>query len=208
MKKDAVKKRTLIWLFAGLLVLLAALILLGVFLYPHKKKPEEEPQEIRYHLANYEENIFLNKAYMSFQRDLTFSSSGVEQIFSYEEDYETASKECKFFLDYFHTVINGDYDSLPDYYVEGYFSQKPKFTMQMIYEPYVIFHSVSTEKIDGVEQTLYNFSVQYRIFRNNGTFRQGVSSNTAVPQIYQLIKTSDGSYRIYRILEVRIEEDS
>ena len=206
MKKDAQKRRIIFWLSVIFAVLLCALVVLGIF-FIHKKNTSVVPGIIHYHLADYDEDIFLNKAYMSFQRDLTYGAAGVEQIFSYEKDYDSASSECKFFLDYFQTVINGDYEALPDYYVEDYFAQKPKFTMQMIYEPYVSYHSVSSEEIDGVEQNLYNFYVQYRIFQNNGTFRQGVSSNTAVPQIYQLVKTLDGSYRIYRILEVQIEKD-
>jgi hypothetical protein len=77
--------------------------------------------------------------------------------------------------------------------------------MQMTYEPYVMYHSVSTEEIDGQEVELFNFHVRYKIFRNNGTFREGVGSNVAIPQIYQLVKLQDGSLRIYRILDVKNE---
>ena len=74
----------------------------------------------------------------------------------------------------------------------------------MIYEPYVLFHSVDEDEIDGEKTMVYNFEVRYKIFKNNGTFRTGVASNTAIPQIYQVIK-KDESYRICRILDIEYE---
>ena len=89
--------------------------------------------------------------------------------------------------------------------MDGYFEEDPKFTMQMIYDPYVMYHSVSTDEIDGEEITLFNFQVRYCIFKNNKTYRSDVDSNVAVPQIYQLIKIEDGTYRIFRILKIEVE---
>ena len=75
----------------------------------------------------------------------------------------------------------------------------------MIYDPYVQYHSSSTDEVDGKEITLLNFQVSYRIFKNNKTYRSDVDSNVAVPQIYQLIKGEDGTYRIFRILNIEVE---
>lgn len=204
------KKRMFILVISLFLTMIVvAALITGIVHFVNHDNDEGEPSEnnIRYHLPNYDENIFNNTAYMSFQRDLRYSALGVENYYSYEKDYESAPRECRFFLDYFNTVINGKYEDLASFYVEGYFEEEPKFTMQMIYEPYVYYHSVSTDEIDGVETELINFKVEYRIFKNNGTFRKGVSSNVKIPQIYQLIKMSNGSYRIYRILEIQIAEE-
>ena len=160
---------------------------------------------IHYYPVNYAENIFDNQVYMSFERELLYSNSKEEQPFDYETDYESASEECKFFLDYFKTVIEGKYSEYPTFFMDDYFDEDPKFTMQMIYEPYVSYHSTGVETIDSKETEVYNFYVRYRIFRNNGTFRTGVESNTAVPQIYQLIKIDETTYRIYRILDINFE---
>ena len=80
--------------------------------------------------------------------------------------------------------------------------------MRMLYEPYVQFHSVSEDEVDGEKISLLNFQVHYKIFKNNGTFRSGVPSNTAIPQIYQLIKGEDGLYRIFRSLEIEVEDET
>ncbi len=192
-----------------LTLIIVATLITGIIHFVNRNDGGEEPLEnnIHYHLPDYDENIFDNTAYMSFQRDLRYSVSGVENYYSYESDYESAPRDCRFFLDYFNTVINGNYEDLSSFYVDGYFKEEPKFTMQMIYDPYVYYHSVTTDVIDGVETELINFRVEYRIFKNNGTFRKNVSSNVKVPQIYQLVEMSDGSYRIYRILEIKIVEE-
>lgn len=206
MKKDVLKKKNIIISLLCIIVLLAIACFIFIFLKDDVKNPEDGNfDEIHYHLPSYDENIFENKAYIEFQKDLIFSSGGVEQIYSYDE-IDEVSEACKFFLSYFQTVINGEYEKYPDYFITDFFDDKPKFTMQMIYEPYVKFHSESKDEVDGEEIRLENFIVQYKIFKNNGTFRKGVSSNTAVPQIYQLLKLDDGSYKIHRILEIEVQE--
>lgn len=201
-KKD-VKKLKIVFIIAiSILVIFMIGLLLALFLL----KDQPMPSGGEYYPANYDENIFLNQAYMGFQRDLIYGANGVEQLFSYEKDLESADTECQFFLKYFHTVINGEYQSYKDFFVDGYFKEDPMFTMQMIYDPAVRYHSASIDEIDGKEVTLLNFEVSYRIFKNNKTFRSEVSSNSLVPQIYQLIKTEDGTYKIFRILDIEVKD--
>ncbi len=206
MKKEVSKQKNNLILILVLAVLFCLLVASVVYMILPEDNGTSDKKH--YYVPNYEEDIFQNKAYMSFDRDLLYGALGVEQRFNYEKDYEIADRECKFFLDYFHTVISGNYEKLPEFYVSDYFDEEVKFTMQMIYEPRVSYHSVSTDKIDGKEVTLLNFHVEYRIFKNNETFRPGVPSNTSVPQIYQLLKMDDGNYKIYRILDVKTENDS
>ena len=202
MKKDFYKNK----IFVICLITFLALILLAIGIFFLLPKKETQPNCGEYYPIDYEENIFLNQAYMEFQRDMMYSYGGVSQLFNYEKDFETAENECRFFLQYFHTVINGQYESYKDFFVENYFEEDPKFTMQMIYDPTVQFHSVSTDKVNDEEVSLYNFQVCYRIFKNNKTFREDVDSNVAVPQIYQLIKSENGEYRIFRILSIEVED--
>jgi len=204
MKKEVSKKRIIIYSIVAILLICAAFFSLWFFLI---RDEGNENDHIFYYPVNENENIFENKVYKDYVRDLKFGNAHELQLFNYENDYVDASAECKFFLDYFKTVICGEYENYPSYFVDDYFKESPapQFTMQMIYDPYVVINSVTEEEIDGEVVKLYNYHVEYRIFRNNGTFRQGVASNVAVPQIYQLIKTDDESYRIYRILDVVVK---
>jgi len=192
--------------FVSLTVFLSVLLIVGVLLFFFWDRQKEPVDGIYYYPADYSADIFQNVAYTTFTRDLLYGAGGVEQLFNYEMDLESSSAECKFFLRYFHSVIYGEYEKIGEFYVDGFFEEKPKFTMQMVYDPYVLYHSAIKETIDGKEETIYNFHVRYRIFKNNGTFRKGVASGEAVPQIYQLIKDAEGNYRIYRILEIEFKD--
>lgn len=198
-EKIKMNKKIAILLISALAIVLTCAVALCIFLC--KDEPNNTVKK-QYYVPNYEEDIFQNKAYMSYQRDLLYSVAGVEQLYQYERDFDVADKECQFFLSYFQCAINGEWEKYPEFFVEDYFEESVKFTMQMIYEPKVIYHSVSEETIDGQKVNLYNFHVEYKIFKNNETFREGVNSNTAVPQIYQLVKLESGAYKIYRILDV------
>ena len=204
MKPDV--KKTKIYIVILIVFFLVSGIVLGIiFLRPNAPTKGSDAE---YYPANYDENIFLNQAYMDFRRDMIYGIGGVEQIYSFEKDYETADPECAFFLKYFDTVVRGNYEEYKDFFVADYFEKDPKFTMQMIYEPFVRFHSTSTDEINGNEATLFNFEVGYRIFKNNKTFRPDTASNVLVPQIYQLIKTEDGNYKIFRILEIEVDDEN
>ncbi len=205
MKKDVKRRNKTLLIIGSILALILILSLSLFFFLPKEDENTSDPEKIHYYLPDYDENIYENKGYMSFERGLLYSAGGVEQLFHYDLNFDEATPECQFFLKYFHSVIGGEYETISQYYVDGFFEEQPKFTMQMIYEPYVMYHSLSTEEIDGESVDLYNFHVRYKIFKNNGTFRQGVGSNVAVPQIYQILKQADGSFKIYRILDVKNE---
>lgn len=201
--KTEVKKTKMFMIFLIVFILLVSIVLGFLLLRP---KTPVKSSKSEYYPANYDENIFLNRAYMEFQRDMIYGIGGVEQLYSIEKDLASADPECAFFLKYFDAVVRGKYDEYKDFFVDGYFEEDPKFTMQMIYDPFVRFHSTSTDEIDGKEVTLLNFEVGYRIFKNNKTFRSDTSSNVLVPQIYQLIKTEGGSYKIFRILNIEVKD--
>ncbi len=203
MKKDVSKIRIALVLVSVFLLL--SLIASGVWFFFFKKQKQDPV--IYYYPANYDLNIFEDSVYMGYTRDLFFGDSNVMQLFSYENDYESASEECQFFLDYFQTVIRGDSEKLPNFHVPDFFEEAPKFTMQMIYDPYVCLNSVKTELVNGEEVSVYNYYVRYMIRRNNGTFRTGVASNTAIPQIYQLIRDSEGHFKILNIFDIQMKND-
>ncbi len=207
MKKDVSKQnqinRKTVWIVIAATVLVLILSVLAVLFLLSKEEGEIHSDDIYYYPANYEEDIFQNKAYQDFEKGILYCEANVTKLYQVE-NYESAPLPCQFFLDYFQTVISGKYQEISKFYVDGFFEQEPKFTMQMIYEPYVHLHSVSKETIDDEEVEIYNFTVRYKIFKNNGSFRQNVPSNTAVPQIYQLV-LKDGVYQIFRILEIEYE---
>lgn len=224
MKKDVLKKNNskkvsfgIVWTKAKVITVVIAalscifLIIGGIFLtkFLLKNDPKKQNDVIFYYRADYDENIYENAAYIGMDRLLRYSSLGLEQSYSFDEDFDAAPLECRFFLNYFKTVIDGDYEEVTAFYVDDYFKKPPRFTMQMIFDTHILYHSSEDIELEnGDDATLLNFVVRYRIFKNNGTFRSGIRSGDAVPQIYQVIKKNDGSMQIYRILDVEFVDEA
>ncbi len=200
------KKPRLLFLIIALIVLLLTVCAVVLLIWkPWKKAASVKNGNgtvIHYYPADYEADVLQNRVYLSYDRDLYFGTQFDERQYHYETDRETASPEAKFFLDYFYALIHGDYEGIESFFVDGYFEEKPRFTMQMIHDMRVLLHSVDTDEYNGKETDIYNYTVTYEIFQNNGTWRQGVGNNDARSQIYQLILDENGAYKIFRILDI------
>lgn len=195
------RKRKLTALFAALVVLLPACAALTSC--RDQKTGQNKP--IVYFPADYDEDILKNEVYLSYDRDLYFESGGLEQAFN-EDNVDSASRECRFFYDYFQCVIRGEYDDYPGFFYDPD-AHRARFTMQMIYSVHAGELDPTEAQIDGKTVTLYNFSVRYAIHRNNGTFREGIRSDAVTKQVYQLLDTDQG-FRIYRILDVEMKDEN
>ena len=222
--KTGVKTVNVKALRAFTLIVLALVILLAVVLLIVKgnvkpKKLYAYSDQIYYFPARFDEDIFQNTAYLTFDRSLLFGTQNYQSYYQYETDRETAPEEARFFLDYFHCLMYGEEDGIIDFFVPGYFEDKnnfteimvggkPHFTMQMIHDMSVILHSEDSEKIEGEETLVYSYTVKYPIYHNNGTWRKGVGDDEIRPQVYQLIRDEEENYRIWRILDVFVENEN
>lgn len=210
-KKERKEKRVskkIVFISLILICILIAAVSVFLFLLGERQSEEKEGEEkeIYYHPANFDEDIFENGVYLSLNRDLIFGTGYfATAVPDTEEGRKNASEECTFFLDYFHALKYGEYESFPHFFADGFFKAEPKFTMQMLYDLQVTYHSSTTDSENGEDLQLSNYLVSYKIYQNNGTFRKGIPSNVASPQIYQLMKNADGEYKIYRILEIENE---
>ena len=97
----------------GITVICVATVLLftlGIFLIFSPPKTNVLPRT-EFYPADYSYNIFKNTAYMSMERDLLYRNGNFVKRYNYEKDFKDAKPECQFFLEYFNTAINGDYQS-------------------------------------------------------------------------------------------------
>ena len=189
------KKRVLIKTIKYFLASFAYLFFLFVAIYftrsffADKIQREELPAEAFYP-ADYSVDIMDNSAYLSLDRSVYYMNYGTGEPLT-EENFQKVGIASSFFYEYFDSVINGDALSyramLTDEYIDA-FDPPEKFTMQMLYDIQVNqSHGLSTTSYKGETVNVYHFSVSYKIFENNGTFRRDVASNQAVTQYYDLV---------------------
>lgn len=103
-------------------------------------------------------------------------------------------EEVLFFTKYFDIIIAGDCEEYNKLFTAEYYKshgEKEPFTPQMLYDILIEKLSVTTEN----QITTCAFDVSYKIFENNGTFRDDIYSD-ASKTLYIEIDNSEGEYKI------------
>lgn len=198
---DKRKKKALI--FAVGSVVLAAICGLALLLINHFEGEEEkmptnmysdELHSYIFYEPDYSLDVTTVDEYMERDRLLYFKNGAEE--FGIDGDAEKYGKDVLFFQKYFELVIGGKWEEYNGLFTDLYFeTNKPKgrFAPQMIYDMRI---EKLWEKEDTDERLAYN--VSYRIYKNNGTFRNDIDSDASKTLYFELV-LEDGEYKIDRI---------
>lgn len=111
-----------------------------------------------------------------------------------KEDVANYSPDVRFFYNLIEVVRDGDTDSYNSMFTKKYLDtngEKEDFTPQMIYDVVLEYQSTSSKK--GI--TTYGYDLSYRIYRNDGTFRNDIYSDETNTQ-YIEIDDSEGEFKI------------
>lgn len=186
-------KRIVTVVAAALLVLL--LLTGALWLMDHLLSKRNDPPAVsslggyQFYEADYDRNILEDPAYQRLDRSVRYLEYDSGETLT-EENYRTLGVASEFFYQYFDAIVRGDCEAyrafLTPYYIEE-FEPPERFTMQMLYEIEVNrTQAQSTAVFEGREVIVHYFSVKYKIFENNGTFRNDVESNRSTTQYYEL----------------------
>lgn len=160
----------------------------------YKSDYMDDIKSLSFYPADYNENIFEDEEYMGLNRYLSYTK-GSDTYTITDDDYSRYDITVGFFAEYFDSVINGEYETYNNYFTEEYFeenSNKTRFTPQKLYDINVKFKSTST--VDGT--TSYIYYVTYKIFENNGTFRNDIESDSERMLVYELYVYDDDTVLI------------
>ena len=171
-----------------------------------------EVSTIIYYPADYSENIYNDETFVELMNlyALEFIDGDLSYKLSIDNLESIGGDLALFFYQYFTDIRNGDADKYNSYFDNRAFSLREKasdFTMQQIYEisisPLQIEPELDKDEYSWVYEsdiTPIFVDVSYKIRKNNGTFRLGINSDTAKPQLYILYK--DGkTYKIINIVD-------
>ena len=109
-----------------------------------------------------------------------------------------------FFAEYFRTVIAGDTDRYNGFFTDRYireFGEHVRFAPQMLYDIHIYQLS---EAISSDGSGSWTFKVEYKIRRNDGTFRNDIPSGGSKKLRFTLIGDRDGNVLIDAIDYYRI----
>ena len=187
--------------------MVTALIVVGVlaaaasvFLFFTREKPPEKATPYTAEVSSSRpfslndpdaKSIFEDPAYLSLDRSLHMGN-GYEEYTVSDSDSEFADENSDFFLEYFDALEHGAserYDAMfTDAYYEKYLAQSD-FSEQRVYDIHI------TQLAGGESPTTSFFLVDYKIAKNNGSFRRDIASDASRPVVFELVRT-DGGFKI------------
>lgn len=201
------QKRGIIIAFAVMLliILIWYVIIPGVGALIKKIQTQDDDKKITsdymdhlvsylFYPANYDEDVFADEEYMKKDRSIAYTN-GADTNYITEENAAEFGPVLVFFCQYFDTVINGRYEEYDAYFTDFYFENqqnKEKFTPQKLY-------SIKIENLGSREDgttVIHNYTVEFKIMKNNGTFRNDIDSDSARKIVYEVIESRDGTVLI------------
>ena len=199
---DKRKKRALI--FAASTIALA--VVCGASIYILNRKSEKDgnaPTSMYsdkinsyiFYTPDYDLDVTSVEEYMEMDR-IIYYKDGAEE-YAVSENAASIGDAALFFEKYFETAIAGKWEEYNEMFTEKYYeTNEPRiqFAPQMIYDMHV---EKLWEKIDESDKR-YAFNVSYRIYRNDGTFRNDIESG-ASKTLYFELAYENGELKIDRI---------
>ncbi len=179
------KKRLLLIICIIVSIMLILVVCSFIIDYIEKQRDNKNEIEFRFYPADFEENIFDDEEYVELMSGEFMSYCDSATNVTVSIDRETASeygKEVSFIADMIYTIIYGDNEEYNKYFSDKYYeNNEPKqaFTMQKVYDiviTYVSQESMSSENGDNYTKSL--FAIEYKILKNNGTFRRDIGNGS------------------------------
>ncbi|MBR7099143.1 MAG: hypothetical protein IKC59_06990 [Clostridia bacterium] len=162
----------------AILLSLIALILINQFL----PKEDDAPKKEIYFYPISDENIFDNSQYLAKDLQIYYceNSDGTGRTAPITDD-EAVGAEVLFAKLYLEYLINGDEQALRAVCTQNYLEKNPisDFTQQMLYDMHIYYENTEAQQ-DGTKRVTYR--LEYKILRNNGTYRRDVGSDGAKPE--------------------------
>ena len=185
--------KTALFIMSGILVFAVA----GLLLLNHFLTKEDDTSEKYIHFYPVDDrNIFENPDYLSLNRSVLFCD---DPSGWYGQTTEITAEErmgfdatVRFADDYLNALIYGSESALRAMCSSDYLSvhEISDFTQQMIYEAKIIYHSTEGREGGG---KLVTYRLDYKIYKNNGTYRRDVGSDTVKSEYLVLGVSSDES---------------
>lgn len=205
------KKKMLIAVIVMMSLLVIASIVIIVIDYIAKNAKPYVPGAVSYNFyeADYNEDIYKDEEYLEliagdFVRYLDSATNRTVGI-----DEETAvlhGEDVVFMVDYIRTIVNGDVDKYNSMFSSEYYEKSEKksiFTKQKLYDIQITKYSSEEIVTKDSSYTKCLYVVEYKIFKNNGTFRNDIGDGFR--KQYITISDKSGSFLIDLVGYIKYE---
>ena len=211
-KSSSKASKKLLIAVGALAVFLVVIIVAGAFILPGLiggNKFKENPTPV---ITGTEElddsDLFRDeKEYLKLFTDIFFEYGGMGTYIT-DDNYLDFEDQAQFFKLYIDAVMDGDVEAYLELFAPGFFEEDEKisFNPQKLYDISITFNSENSDITLGevTYNTVENFTVKYKIFNNDKTFRSDMPSDAVKPQVIQIARVN-GEYKIINIINPLVQ---
>lgn len=163
--------------------------------YPDAKSEWESVDE-----SDYDYDIMQDKDYLSLNRVVMYENPTQNFATSLDDSNRGDYGEAVTVLDsMIRYLIQGDADRYNRLFTSAYLGkngEQARFTMQQLYDIRIIRGDSEQVTENGKSVTYQKFYVEYKIRRNNGTYRRDIGDDESRRQVVVLCNRDDGKMLI------------
>ena len=155
------------------------------------KSEETHGQSYVFYPADYDVNIMEDKEYLDLDRSIYYydPSTGMTSN-SFDDVPSSYNQFAAAIADYLNYAIEGKYKAInsmfSDLYYENGGKDKIEFTQQRLYDMLISYNGPTEGREDS-----FVFTVEYKIMKNDGTFRSDMGSDCSKKEIFTVTLYDD-----------------
>ena len=154
-------------------------------------------EEFFFYPADYETDILTVPEYLALDRRIKYAPDTSQSYLLKDGDFAAEGEPGLIVLgQYLNAVIAGDHENVNSLFTEEYLKENKKherFPPQKLFE--IKIRKVK-EEIKDAGESVYIFVLSYKIFRNDGLFRNNVDETRTRAQLFEIIVYPDDSGKI------------
>lgn len=165
-----------------------------------------EDREIFLYTPDWETDISTLSSYQALVSDIIYSPDGSNTVAVDKNTYvSVGGNGLKFMAEYVDTVISGDHEKLNSMFTDDYFKDHKKysaFPQQKLFEIRITKYSYSSPEYQNSTTSDLYYIISYRIYRNDGLFRNDIDDSCELPQLIKILRYSDGTMKIDDVINL------
>ena len=200
------KRPAVIFLLVITIALVLLLLVYGALYFFSEIKRPNTSAGVDLYPPDWNADILSEEEYLILDRSISYSDGfGTWHILD-GDVYDTKDPVQLFLISYIQDLINGDATNLRAKYSESVIKAlkiPTSFTKQRVYESK--FTEISKNEInrDGKISFEYEFKIEYKIMKNDGTFRSDLSSDSIKGQYFTILQ-NDENIQISKVVEYAV----
>ena len=201
------KKYAVIFIVSLAVLLVLFLSIYAVLYFYSESNRPDTSADVELCDPDWSADVLSEDDYIVLNRDVGYSDGiGTWPICS-DGVFNTKDAVQLFLIDYIDDLVSGDAVSLRDKYDKSVIKAlkiPEKFTKQRVYES--LFTELSKREIheNGKIIFQYEFKVEYKIMKNDGTFRSDLASDSVKGQYFTVQQDGD-SIKIIKVVEYAVK---